>query len=144
MKEWINPISDLRACQEALDWAEQYDSMEEAWQKCERGDWMLWLAGKMAGGARSKSRRTLVLAACSCARLALPYVEKGETRPLEAIETAEAWARREPSVTLGEVIAAANAAAYAAAYAANDTTLKKKCACIVRQYYPTPIKTRGE
>jgi hypothetical protein len=28
------------ACKQAVDWACQYDSFEEAWNECPRGDWM--------------------------------------------------------------------------------------------------------
>jgi len=67
----------------------------EEWKRCEDGALMLRLLGKEAGPAGSERRRPLVLAACECARLALPYVQKGEARPLVAIETAEKWARGE-------------------------------------------------
>ena len=30
MKTYLKPIAKLKACQEALDWAEQYDSLDEA------------------------------------------------------------------------------------------------------------------
>jgi hypothetical protein len=108
-------LKRLGACEEAVEWAEPYSTLADAWEKCERGDWMLWLAGK----ARAKlcTRQQLVLAACECARLALGHVPAGEDRPRVAIETAERWARGE--ATLAEVRKAA-AAAYAtyAAYAA--------------------------
>ena len=79
---------------------------------------MLWLLGKWAGDPESDSRKKLVLATCECARLALLYIKKGDTRSLKAIETAEAWARGENGTTLDDVRSAANAAVYAAAYAA--------------------------
>ena len=167
MKAWIRPIKKLGACSEALEWAEDYDNLQDAWDKCERGDWMLWLLGKQAGIPESDSRKKLVLAACQCARLTLPYVKEGEGRPLKAIETAEAWAHSEGGVTLIDVRDAAYsayaaayaaysayAAAYAAyaaysayatayaataaAYAADDRTITlKQCADIVRGYYAT-------
>ncbi len=43
MKAWLDPIKELGACQEALDWADKYDSLEEAWAACECYDWMRWL-----------------------------------------------------------------------------------------------------
>ena len=52
-------------------------------------------------GARFDSifnRRDLVKIACECARLSSQYVDKGEKRPLKAIETAEAWLRQGASV----------------------------------------------
>lgn len=108
-------LSDLLAkhgaCREAAEWAEPYATLAEAWAACERGDWMLWLAAK----ADLCTRQELILAACECARLALPYVQAGEVRPLIAIETAEAWARGEATI---EQVAAATTAAAAASYAA--------------------------
>lgn len=127
MKKWLKPIAALKPCQEALNWAEAYSSLTAAWASCERGDWMLWLLGKLVGPPESDSRRRLTLAACACARLALPHISKGETRPLQSIETAEKWARGEEGITLDDVRLAARAAyaAYATAYAtytADDAT----------------------
>ncbi len=136
MKTWIRPIQKLGACSAALKWADNYKSLNEAWAKCERGDWMLWLLGQLSDNPESESRKKLVLVACQCARLSLCYVSEGESCPLKAIESAESWARGENSVTLQEVRAATYAAAYVAAYAA---TLKK-CADIVREFYPEAPK----
>ena len=109
----------LGACSDAVQWADQYPSLQAAWDACEHGDWMLWLMGRTCGGIGSASRRTLVLAACACARLALPHVPAGKERPLQAIETAERWARLERGVTLDMVLAAARAAAAVADAAAD-------------------------
>jgi len=121
MNHWTDKLRKLNACQEAVEWSQQFETFEEAWAQCERGDRMLWLMGRLSSDPGS-DRRQLVLAACQCARLALPYVQKGEERPLKAIETAEKWARREDNITLKYVEAAARAAFYAAyaAYAAAD------------------------
>ena len=95
-KHWTEELERLNACKEAVEWAEGFPSLQDAWEACERGDWMLWLAGKYC---RSKEdRKPLVLAACGCARLALPFVEEGEERPLKAIETVEAWTRGEATI----------------------------------------------
>ncbi len=108
-------VNDLPAdaCDEAKDWLGGRRSAPKAWKDCDRGDWMLWLLAR-----RDADRKQLVLAACACARLSLPYVPKGEDRPRKAIETAEAWARG--GVTMEEVRTARRAAyaAYAAANAA--------------------------
>jgi len=104
----------MGACEDAVAWVGDRD-ITAAWAECERADWMLWLAGRVV------ARKTVVLAACACARTALQYVPTGEDRPRVAIETAERWARGE--ATIAEVRSAANAAnayaAYAATYAAN-------------------------
>jgi hypothetical protein len=170
MKTWIDNLIETGACREALEWSKGFDSLEDAWKKCERGDWMLWLAGRLSGSPESDSRKRVVLTACQCARLALPYVTKGEKRPLKTIETAEAWARGEENITLADLrkayayaaAAYADVAAYDAAYAAyaydaayaayaaaadaaydaydaRKETLKK-CADIVREYYPNAPK----
>ena len=130
MKTWLKPIKDLGACEEALVWAKQFASLDEAWLRCERGNWMLWLAGRLSGKRESLARKKVVLAVCQCARLALPYVRKGELRPLQAIETAEKWAKGD-DITLEELEAAGEAAGKAAL---------KQCADIVRSYYPTAPK----
>ena len=119
MKNWIKPITQMGACREATKWCNNFDNLASAWAACERGDWMLWLLGELSGEPESDSRRELVLIACKCARLALPYVKEGEERPLKAIETAEAWARQENGITLEDVRAAADAAADAADAAAD-------------------------
>src|ERR1017187_81406 len=78
-------LAKLGACSEARHAADG-KSMREVWDSCDRGDWLLWLAGNIA-----IDRKLLVLAACDCARTALQYVPAGEYRPRIAIETAEAW-----------------------------------------------------
>jgi len=154
-KKDIEKLKLLGACEEAIKYLENFRSLRDAWQKCHRGDWMLWYAGKMSGGSKSKSRKLLVLAACKCARLALKYVPKKEKLPLKTIQTAEKWATGKISVSLENVRAAADAAdaagaayadaaAYAAAYAAAHadakTKILKKCADTVRKFYPQPPK----
>ncbi|KKL52844.1 hypothetical protein LCGC14_2281380 [marine sediment metagenome] len=116
MRKWTTPIKRLGACEDAVEWASQYKTPEKAWINCKRGDWMLWLLGKLAGEPGSDSRKPLVLAACECARLSLPYVKKGDKRPLKAMEVAEQWAKGEGNITLEDVRAAAF---YAASYAAS-------------------------
>ena len=147
MKKWIKPINEMGACSEAIKWLGDYDNLADAWAVCERGDWMLWLLGKLSGEPESDSRRKLVLCACKCARVALPYVQAGEERPLKAIETAEAWANREDGIILGDVKNAADAAAaaaYAASYAADAAAARKQCASIVREYFESPKLKGGE
>ena len=135
-------LAQRHACWEALEWLQERDAAT-AWSECPRGDWLLWWAAKVG-----VERKVVVLAACACARLALPYVAAGELRPLKDIETAEAWYSGEAS--LGDVRAAyaaddayaaaaasdaAYAAAYAAAHAADAARQKthQQCADIVRE-----------
>lgn len=118
----------LEACPDAIVWTSNYTTFQEAWDKCERPDWMLWIAGKMADKRGCSVRKEIVFCACKCARTSLKYLPKGEKRPLKAILTAEAWTRGE--ATLKEVKTAGDAAkgtaytdaAYAAAYASDYAT----------------------
>ena len=115
--KWLDELKKLDPCCEAVEYAETHKTLSSAWKSCERGDWMLWYAGKIC--TTESARKRLVLAACECARQSLQYVTAGETRPLIAIETAEKWARGESGVTIEDVqSAAAASAAYASAYAA--------------------------
>jgi len=160
MKKHIEYLKKLNACTEAVIWAKQFNTTQEAWDNCERGDWMLWLLGKQSGKPGTKSRKKLVLTACKCARLSLKCVPESEKRPIEAIQTAERYAKGVKGVSLQDVrkaacaaddaavyVAAVYAAAYAAyaaayaatyaAYAASDRAKTlKKCADIVHKDYP--------
>jgi len=143
----------------------------EEWKRCKDGALMLSLLEKVSGPPGSDGRRPLVLAACECARLALPHIQKGESRPLFAIETAERWAHG-GKVTLEQMQTAADAAthaaydasynaahaaacaaapndtAYAATYAAraDDAPERVLCECadIVRKHFPEPPVKAGK
>ena len=115
-KIWQDNLTRLRACDEAVEWAQNYKTFPAAWEACKRGDWMLWLAARSG-----VDRKALVLAACACARPALKYVPKGEKRPRIAIETAERWARGEATIEDLRLTSAASAA-YADADAAADAS----------------------
>lgn len=44
---WTDDLAALGACQEAIDFGAGFDSLEAAWQACDRSDWMLWLLGAL-------------------------------------------------------------------------------------------------
>lgn len=102
-------LEGLNACEEALKWygSQNWATLEEAWNNCPRGDWLLWLCAKL-----DIDRKLLVRSACSIARTVLKYVPAGEDRPLKAIEAAEAWCAGK--ATLQQVQAAAEVAWVAA------------------------------
>ena len=147
MKTWTTKLQKLNACKEAVEWCQDYDSIKDAWQACKRGDWMLWLIDKTIKYYADK--KPLVLVACECARLALPYVAKGEERPLKAIEVAESWVRGESTLDEVRAAEAAGTAAWAAGTAAEAAWAARtaawaaalsQCADIVRKYYPEAPK----
>ena len=161
---WSEALRAMHACSAAVEWAAAQPSYEQAWDACERPDWLFWLLGRTGC-----DRGLLVRAACACARTVLRYVPAGEDRPRLAIEAAEGWVRGE--VTVDEVRVARDAAAYAAyayadayaAYAAADAaaaayaadaadaahaaayaaaarqTSRRECCALVRGIVPRPV-----
>ena len=127
MKTLLTQLAEMHACDSAVQWVRSggYKTLSAAWRACPRGDWMLWFAGKKSGDPESEGRRRLVIAACECARLALPYAKSPTV--LICIETAEKWSRGEATIeqvhearrnAAADAYAAYAAAAAAAAYAA--------------------------
>ena len=107
--EFSQKLTTLNACSEAREWAEGKD-LATAWARCERGDWMIWLAQTVG-----VELRPLTGAKAACAEFARPYIT--DPRSLAALDTAHAFGRGECSAD--ELAAAADsAAAAAAAYAA--------------------------
>ena len=159
---FIDELRALGACPDAVAWSAGYSDPASAWQACERGDWMLWICGRLSGAAESERRKQLVLCACDCARLSLPLFEKrypGDQRLRTCIETAERWAKGDATMDELRAARAAAYAAYAAAdaayavyavYAAADAAadaarnrVLKQCAAIVRHHYPLPPTQGG-
>src|SRR5262245_34769332 len=85
-------LQSFAACDQAVAWADARD-WQAAWDECDRGDWLLWIAARLG-----VERRTVVWAACKCARLALRHIPNGEKRPLKAIQTAEAWCKGKATI----------------------------------------------
>ena len=153
---WLDDLRNFRPCQDALQWAAGFDTFDAAWQACERGDWMLWILGKLSGPPESERRKKLALAAADCAELSLPVYEKrypNDPRVRDCIRACRNWANG--NATIEELrkarmaaayaaaaaadaadAAAAYAAADAAAYAAARTSVLKQCAEIARKRYP--------
>lgn len=76
------------AHRDVVEWAQSYGAdWARAWSECPRGDWMLGIAAR-----RGVPREALVRAAAQCARLALDYGSDDDSRALDAIERAEAFA----------------------------------------------------
>src|SRR5690606_18180912 len=110
-------IEKYRPCTEALRFRMQYNSFQEAWQACPRGDWMLWIAQRVG-----VDLRTLTRAKALCA-LTVRHLMKDE-RSIKACEVAlkfaDGEATREELDAAADDADAAAYAAYAAAHAADD------------------------
>ena len=105
-------LTEMDACTQAVKWVGR-KSPKTAWAKCERADWMLWLAGRL-----EIDRKVLVLCACDVAETALKHIPDGEDRPAKAIEAARAWV--DGKATIQEVREARKSAYDAACAAAAD------------------------
>jgi hypothetical protein len=74
----------LTPSQELLDFYDNYDSFEDAWNACARGDWMLWIAGRL-----EIDFRTLTLAKSRCARTVIHLMK--DIRSINAVEVSEQY-----------------------------------------------------
>src|SRR3990172_6176815 len=68
-------------------WLEDQPTNETAWKVCERGDWMLWLIGRITDRSDDAGLRRLTLAKVGCAKLVLHLMKDERSR--KAIEVAE-------------------------------------------------------
>ena len=109
---WSDELVKMSACPKPVEWAHGFDSLQAAWDACERADWMLWYLVHRYPATCGPVR----LAMCACAETALQYVPKGEDRPRIAIETARRYVRG--LATDAELVAARDAAWVAAGDAA--------------------------
>lgn len=114
-----------------LEWAEGLTdwagarTLEEVWAECPYAYDMLAYAAYV-----KCDRKKLVLAACACARMVLPYTEGPHA--LLAIEAAEAWCRGERAEEEVRLAArAANDALQLAASACTATRAATSAACTV-------------
>jgi len=109
----VNELEAASPCADGLAFARKFSTLAEAWEKCERGDWMLWVLRKTGG----LDKRTSVAVAVACAERVLARYEHqhpGDNRPRAAIEAARNWLENPCEATRAYA-----AAAYAAAAAAD-------------------------
>jgi hypothetical protein len=112
----ISKLKELDACVEATDWCEKNNitTIEEAWDKCERGDWMLWLYRKLY----PNRLRNLTLAKGHCANTVRHLMT--DPRSINAVDAAIAFG--EGKISKVELRAAAYTAA-SGAYTAADAAV---------------------
>jgi hypothetical protein len=119
----LEKVSKLFPYRDAMAWMKTQDSPEAAWQNCERGDWMLWIAKKLG-----VDDRKLTMAKYHCAAQVLHLMK--DQRSLDAmaasLKYAEGLISREELNDAAAYAADADAAdadaaaAYDAAYDAAD------------------------
>jgi hypothetical protein len=115
MKTHVLKLRKLRACEEAVEFAEQFNSIEETLENTERGDWILWLAQRVG-----VNKRKLTLAKALCAETVIHLMT--DERSKKAVKIAKKYGKSEATEeelsTAAYAADAAYAAADAAAYAA--------------------------
>jgi len=100
MKTFKDKLEEMNACPEAIDWVGD-KTLKQAWDQCERGDWMMWLAKR-------------------CAARLVEHLMTHE-RSLKALDVADGFSKGKATEhNLKEAAAAAYHAAYAAYDAAYD------------------------
>jgi hypothetical protein len=103
-------LKELDACDEAIEWAKDYDNLQQAWDNCQRGDWMIWLINKMEWS----NDKDLRLMAVAFARQVQHLMN--DQRSINALDVAERYANGEANIE--ELTEARAAAAAVAAWAA--------------------------
>ena len=116
----MTEIEKYNPCEEAVYYRNKFDSFEDAWDECVRGDWMLWIAQRLG-----VDLKTLTKAKVRCASL-VKHLMKDE-RSINALDIALRFS--EGNATQEDLEAAAYtayaAAAAAAAYDERKNILEK-------------------
>lgn len=136
---WTVNLEAIGACEDAVEWARGYKSFAEAWEACERADWLAWLVMRVAGPFGSEThRRASALVGRLAATAPAPKGEKPDSPRLEALGLVERYGRGE-AVTRDELRAAAYATyAASAAYAACTAA----CTAAVAAAYAAAVANR--
>ena len=123
-------IEKHNACYEAVEYRKQFKTFKEAWEKCHRGDWMLWIANK-----EGVDKRLLTLAKARCAKTVIHLMK--DKRSIKAVEVAEAYGNGEASeedLKKAYIAAAAVYADAAAAYSADTAAYSADAAAYSAAY----------
>ena len=130
MDTFASTLKAMGACCGAVEWVGDRD-LATAWAECEMSEWMLWLAGRMAGRDGWSDKTQIVMAAADIAEKVLHLVREQDKAVCQkairaardfanrTIDRSAAYAARAAAYAAYAADAAARAAAYAAAYAAD-------------------------
>ena len=106
-------ISKYYPCDEAVKWYNKFKTSEEAWEKCPRGDWMLWIAHKLEINIYK-----LTTAKYLCANTVRHLMK--DQRSIDALEAAKLFGQKKIGKKKLKAAAVAAVAANVAATAAYD------------------------
>lgn len=97
----INEAYD-EACTEACEFADGFDTPQDAWDASARGDWMLFALGIQSGEAYGDGRRSLVNLVAQVAKLSI-HLSAHASKATEAIDYAQAWGFGDPTKTEDDI-----------------------------------------
>lgn len=88
----------IGSCDEFLDFARRRLTLQEAWNDCERGDWLLCLLGSCCNPVdfTEGRRRQLARCACDCAGSSLALAQRRSELPKVVLDGVARWASRWP------------------------------------------------
>jgi hypothetical protein len=61
---WTDRLDELGACDDAIGWGYDYDTIDAAWAACRRADWMLWLHARVHPSEPFSPGRVVLVGAC--------------------------------------------------------------------------------
>jgi hypothetical protein len=123
----IDDLIEANACKEGINYARKFNTLAEAWEKCEHSDWMWWWLKH-----NRVSKEVSVVFANDCARQAKEYAAAANDANAYAYTAAAAIA-----YTAAHAAAAAADAAYAAG--ANYSKERLRQANFLRTLVPNPF-----
>ena len=119
--EFYEELEEMGACRSAIMWIVNNGyNLQQAWQNCDRADWMIWLLAEMVEEPDWPTKPEVIKLVCKLVRRGLSYVPTGEYRPRLAIEAAERWASRPTDKNVCNLRADVNKAGDAARASANN------------------------
>lgn len=81
-----NEIEKYNPCKEAIFFRNKYKTFKEAWDNCNRGDWMLWIAYQVV-----VDKRILTYAKALCAETVIHLMK--DKRSINAIKVAKLYGK---------------------------------------------------
>tara|TARA_R100000951_G_scaffold37874_1_gene32238 strand:+ start:5563 stop:6090 length:528 start_codon:yes stop_codon:yes gene_type:complete len=111
----MTEINKYNPCSEAVEFRNQFETFQEAWEKCPRGDWMLWIASKL-----NVNIRTLTYVKALCAETVLHLMK--DERSVNAVKVAKRFGKYKTDKKQLKIAAAAAYAADDAVYAVYAAT----------------------
>jgi len=78
--EVIHFMDCLSVCNQSMLWLtdHEYSTSKEAWDDCDRADWMMWLLKTMAKHKMWPSRKDVLLLSCDCVEFGYQYLPRKE------------------------------------------------------------------